>query len=81
MANGPMNTREQTEYLRKLASYYNEKGETALTEDIIKSVREEKAAGRLNNDMIRNMANLISRFVSVEQAARLNALVAEITSE
>lgn len=77
----PMNTAEQMEYLRKLAAYYNEKGEEALTGDIIESVKAEKRAGRLDNAAIRNMAAIIGRFVSPEQAAKLNALVAELTSE
>ncbi len=76
-----MNTAEQIEYLKKLAVYYNEKGEEALTGDIIKSVKEEKSAGRLNNDTIKNMAVIINRFVSPEQAEKLNLLVAEITRE
>ena len=38
-----MTTAEQMAYMQKLAAYYNEKGEDALTEDIMKSIREEKA--------------------------------------
>ena len=76
-----MTTAEQMAYMQKLAAYYNEKGEDALTEDIMKSIREEKAAGRLNNEMIVNMATLVARFASPEQKKKLEVLVQTILDE
>ena len=81
MADKRMNTAEQMAYMQKLAAYYNEKGEDALTEDIMKSIREEKAAGRLTNEMIVNMATLVARFASPEQRKKLEVLVQQILDE
>ena len=81
MADKRMNTAEQMAYMQKLAAYYNEKGEDALTEDIMKSIREEKAAGRLTNEMIVNMATLVARFASPEQRKKLEVLVQQILEE
>jgi len=81
MADKRMNTAEQMAYMQKLAAYYNEKGEDALTEDIMKSIREEKAAGRLTNEMIVNMATLVARFASPEQRKKLEVLVRQILDE
>ena len=61
--------------------YYNEKGEDALAEDIMKSIREEKSAGRLTNEMIVNMASLVARFASPEQRKKLEVLVQQILDE
>ena len=79
--NKPMTPSEQIAYLQKLASYYNEKGEDALMEDIMKSVTEEKAAGKLTDEMIINMANMMARFLSQDQKMKLFALVNDITSK
>lgn len=80
MADKPMTPAEQMAYMQKLAAYYGQKGEDALTEDILKSVREEKEAGRLNDDMIMSMANNLARFLSPQQKQKLDALVKQLIS-
>ncbi|MEG1710646.1 MAG: hypothetical protein RR054_02400 [Clostridia bacterium] len=81
MSNNPMTPSEQIAYLQKMAAYYNNNGEDALMDDILKSVKQEKEAGRLTNEMIINMTMGISRFLSYEQREKLQALVKSITDE
>ena len=77
----PKDTKGQMDYLKRLAGYYSEAGESKLTEDIFENVRQQKEQGKLTDADIKNLAKKFSPLLNAEQKRKLNELVAKLTEE
>ena len=77
----PKDTKGQMDYMKNLAGYYSEAGESKLIQDIYENVRQQKEQGKLNNEDIKNLAKRFSPLLNAQQKQKLNELVAKLTEE
>lgn len=64
--------------MKRLAAKYEREGEGQLVKDIVNSVIEQKAAGKLSNEQLIAFAKRISPMLNAEQRTRLNGLVEQL---
>lgn len=64
--------------MKRLAAKYEREGEGQLVKDIVNSVIEQKAAGKLTNEQLIAFAKRISPMLNAEQRTRLNGLVEQL---
>lgn len=64
--------------MKRLAAKYQREGEGQLVKDIVNSVIEQKAAGKLSNDQLLAFAKRITPLLNAEQRTRLNGLVEQL---
>lgn len=82
--NGQNSKTAQSDYeqkvaeMKRLAAKYQREGEGQLVKDIVNSVIEQKAAGKLTNEQLIAFAKRISPMLNAEQRTRLNGLVEQL---
>ena len=64
--------------MKKLAEKYQREGEGQLVKDIVNSVIEQKAAGKLSNEQLVAFAKRVSPLLNAEQKLRLNGLLEQL---
>ena len=64
--------------MKRLAAKYQREGEGQLVRDIINTVIEQKAAGRLSNEQLVQFANRVSPLLNAEQKQRLGELLQQL---
>lgn len=64
--------------MKRLATKYQREGEGQLVRDIINTVIEQKAAGRLSNEQLVQFANRVSPLLNAEQKQRLGELLQQL---
>ncbi len=64
--------------MKRLAAKYEREGEGQLVKDIVNSVIEQKAAGKLSNEQLIAFAKRISPMLNAEQRMRLNGLIEQL---
>lgn len=72
------NNKSDIDKLKKIAEYYNEKGENQLIKDIFSNVIKQKANGSLSNEQISTFAKKVSPMLNSEQRDRLNGLIKQL---
>lgn len=75
---GEKSYEEKLAEMKRLAAKYEREGEGQLVKDILNSVLEQKAAGRLSNEQLIAFSKRISPLLNTEQRTRLNALVEQL---
>lgn len=82
--NGQSGNTAQSDYeqkvaeMKRLAAKYQREGEGQLVKDIVNSVIEQKAAGKLTNEQLIAFAKRISPMLNAEQRTRLSGLVEQL---
>ena len=64
--------------MKALAAKYQREGEGQLVKDIVNSVLEQKAMGKLTNEQLVEFANRVSPLLNAEQKSRLGALLEQL---
>ena len=64
--------------MKKLAEKYQREGEGQLVKDIVNSVIEQKAAGKLSNEQLVAFAKRVSPLINAEQKQRRNGLLEQL---
>ncbi|MDD4291788.1 MAG: hypothetical protein PHX51_06100 [Clostridia bacterium] len=76
--NNGLSPSEIAEYMKKLTAYYSNQDDDKLLTDIIETVNNQKAQGKLNDESILNMTNTLRRFLNEDQKERLDRLLEKI---
>ena len=69
---------KKLEEMKALAAKYQREGEGQLVKDIVNSVLEQKAMGKLTNEQLVEFANRVSPLLNAEQKSRLGALLEQL---
>lgn len=72
------NYSKKLEEMKALAAKYQREGEGQLVKDIVNSVLEQKAMGKLTNEQLVEFANRVSPLLNAEQKSRLGALLEQL---
>lgn len=69
---------QRVEQMKQLAAKYQRDGEGQLVRDIINNVIEQKAAGKLTNEQLKQFATRIMPLLNAEQKQRLGQLLEQL---